>query len=79
MKNSNRDAVNNDLLYSFILKSLDEIYSLFLFIEFNCLSKENIDDLCYRFNHEDNPKTKQYYKYIPNIFTFIKKLKDEIL
>lgn len=67
----------NDLLYEFIVESIEERYTLFKFVRFQSLSEENFDKLCKNYIDDDEAKTHHYYQYLPIDLLYIKSIRDE--
>ncbi|KAK8860814.1 hypothetical protein M9Y10_012504 [Tritrichomonas musculus] len=74
---SRREDVSNDLLYEFIMESIDSRFVLFSFVNIEKLTEKHFEDLCEQYSKWKGSEIKRYCEYLTIDILFIKRMKDE--
>ena len=71
-----RKKLSNDVLYDFIMNSINERFTLFFFIDVNDLSDEKFNDLYHHYILLKNTPSSVYFKCLPFDLMQVKSLKE---
>lgn len=73
IEKSDKDKINSDILYDFIMKSIKDRFSLLYFLDIKKLSYEKLTNFCIFYSNE----SKKYFDYLKIDINYVKSLIDE--